>query len=471
MTTKTEENKTQESNGTLRKVYILLATLLIATLAIISLAKFGSLFPLLMVYWWVTSVISGIGLNDYVVRFIAIPVALISWFVVFKLALARQRYKRYAGIVLLAIFFMTHTAFMFTMTKDDYFVRVSGASAKYYTINPLNGKISLFEQPIYDDFGNQALPLTPEIAQEIEARRERPSAEIAFEDITMFFDRITGKPLIYYGFDYDGNYVFYVKGGYSPITGERLLPVTKKALDEIKAKANQKTANALKIKEQSLQIESLNNNIAHQNQVIEQLQDQLVKTGAEVEVKNEVIGSKDTQLKRYETDLQNVTQQTEQLMNRIQTIEKSNTVINENAQEMSVAHVSNKEPEENELAESWQASEHQQNFSGLLINKDDVERATFVLSNDIQSIAYELKPRTVMVITVPIGSYDWKILQPSVQDTEGTMTISITAKPIPFDKNTFQDFTKVTMGNKKWNDEHSDQYVFELEAQKKEQEQ
>jgi hypothetical protein len=55
-----------------------------------------------------------------------------------------------------------------------------------------------------------------------------------------FFDRLTGEPAVWYYRDKDGEIRLFDKNGFSPDTGEALLPITKEVVDRWKAQTSQR---------------------------------------------------------------------------------------------------------------------------------------------------------------------------------------------------------------------------------------
>lgn len=238
-----------------RTIKIVLGVSLIAfaLLILIGIIKFGSLLALFFIYPWMSGSLTDAGLNPFVAKAVSIGMSIFLWAVIFGLIIkwrsGKEMWcgisKRTWGIVVLIAFFMFHALTMFTMTRESYFSQTTGSALKYYTQNPMTGEIQLFDHEGYDTYGQKAKPITSEIAKEIAARKMYPQAEISKGQIQNFFDRLTGKPLVYYYQDEKGTCHFFARPGYSPVTGSRLLPVTSEVLE----RCSQEQAKILQEKE------------------------------------------------------------------------------------------------------------------------------------------------------------------------------------------------------------------------------
>ncbi len=371
-----------------RKIVIILLSI-VAILLIINLLKFGTIASIFLIYHLVLSKFSGLGLHEQLIRVLSIPMAFAIWYVITKLTISWNKKKRLIGYVSLAAILTAHAAVLFIITKDDYFRRISGESAKYYTINPITGDIQLFDQPIYNEFGNKAKPVTREIVQEIEARKMHPNAEISFEEIITFFDRITGEPLIYYSVDQYSIYHFYINDGYSPTDGQKLKPVTQEVLTSLK-----------KAKEETLEKER---EILEQSRLINQLEQKL-----------DVINEEKKQWQITSTPTPK----------KLKPLRRPTAI-----------------PTPRPMVQ----------YLGILVNENKKDGCSFVFSNDIQTIARELKPMTIMSVYLPKGNYDWRIVEDSTIKKKGQLRIHSKSKTIAFDEKSYiqRRFAKVNASKEK----------------------
>lgn len=223
------------------KIVLGVSFILFSLLLLISVLKFGSLFGLFFIYPWVTDWLSQAGLNPFIGKAIAVVFTIFLWFVIFRLIFKWGSgnkiflgiSKRTWGVILFIMFFVGQAAMMFYATKDSNFSS-EGKALRYYTQNPITSEFQIFDYKGYDAFGQETLPITSEIAKEIEAQKMYPQAEIPKNQIKNFFDRLTGKPLVYYYQDEKNVCHFFVRPGFSPTTGNKLSPVT----DEVKNKCD-----------------------------------------------------------------------------------------------------------------------------------------------------------------------------------------------------------------------------------------
>jgi len=297
------------------KIVLGLSFVLFALLILISIIKFSSLIGLFFIYPWVKELLSPVGLNPYVVKAIAIGSTIILWAIIFRLIFkwgsGKEIFlgisKRTWGIILLVGFFIAQAVGMFYVTKDVSFLS-DGQAAKYYTRNPITGELQVFDSEIYDAFGQKAQPMTFEVAKELAAEKMYPQAEIPAYQIKNFFDRQTGKPLVYYYQDKNNVCHFFVQEGYSPLTGDKLLPVT----EEVKKKCEGKITideEKIKIKQESENLEKQKAYLKEQARKVAEAQEDYKKRQAALDEEQERILQEKARLARERIRLNKIKEQ------------------------------------------------------------------------------------------------------------------------------------------------------------------
>jgi len=207
------------------KLFLGLFFVALAILILISLVKYASIFGFLMVYPYVVSKISGFGMNPYLAQAIGIVVAVPLWYAIFRLFFSWKKDRRLAGMITIAAFFALHSLAMFLIQGDSLVHPIDGpAMAKFCTVNPLTGEIQVFEQALYDKFGQQAQRCSPELIEKYEKGKQFATTknyEVTLERVESgFVSPATGKALFFYCTDPEGTVHFYASSGYCPWGGE-----------------------------------------------------------------------------------------------------------------------------------------------------------------------------------------------------------------------------------------------------------
>jgi hypothetical protein len=135
-------------------------------LFLISIWRFGSILGFFLVYPWVISHVLGYGLNPHLSNIIALVITFFLVVFIWRLFILKPK----AGLACLVGLLILQSSYFFLAERERY-VSVKGKILKYYTVHPVTGKYLLFDQPVYDQFGQKAQPITPEIAIEIERQK------------------------------------------------------------------------------------------------------------------------------------------------------------------------------------------------------------------------------------------------------------------------------------------------------------
>ena len=96
-----------------------------------------------------------------------------------------------------------------------------------------NDQIELYNLMGFDpNTGEELLPVTKEVAQEWKKQNDRKPPQEIDPRSYAFFDPVTGKPRVWYWRGENGDYKFYDKSGFYPLTGEPLILVTRDVINE-----------------------------------------------------------------------------------------------------------------------------------------------------------------------------------------------------------------------------------------------
>lgn len=210
-----------------------LGILMVGTgLAIIFLLwKFNILFGLFLFQPWISSKAYEIYPNKNIADIISIISSVTVYLVIYFTFKIKKNY----GIILLVILLILQSIFSFYIDRNRYY-SIHGKQIKYYTKNPLTGKINIFDKQIFDEFGQKAQPVDLKVAMEIYRKNNYdkfPEKEVPFSEFKRFFDSQDGNPLAYYYEDESGIHLF-MHDGYDEMSGKKLLPVTYEITEKCK---------------------------------------------------------------------------------------------------------------------------------------------------------------------------------------------------------------------------------------------
>ena len=215
---------------------MLVAFAALLVLTAIGVWRLGTWIGFFLVYNWIFNQITSYGVNTYIARVASILFGCVVWFGAVYLWQKNRRWGIGAVIALIVL----QSTFLFFANQGRYFSAQTGEPSKYYTINPVTNAIQLFDQPVFDAFGQRATPVTFEIAERLERQRlseKLPNEEVPADRIKYFFDPYTGAPLVFYSQDGNGQIHLYLRNGYDIKSGVQLQPVTATIVNQAAAQA------------------------------------------------------------------------------------------------------------------------------------------------------------------------------------------------------------------------------------------
>jgi len=184
---------------------------------------FGGPLTFLSFFAWLANKAADAGMNIWLAKTIAVPLAFLLFYAVLLIFSIHQR-KRIMGIVLVGVFLVVGCFTMYEFTQDQYF-------NKWYSRAP-NGYRIYTKAGIDPITGEKLERITPEIAREIEIwKKHRNETLQPIKEKTLFFDN-WGRPIRWYYRYPNGKIEIFKWKGFHPTTGEELLPVTKEIVQE-----------------------------------------------------------------------------------------------------------------------------------------------------------------------------------------------------------------------------------------------
>jgi len=173
---------------------------------------------------FVNSIYGLTGINKYLIK-AGVALMIIPFLWGLRLIFSLNRSRRNVGYLILTVFFIGYNLSLYQFTKTSYFSFSKGEVLKWYALTPEGVKFydSAGVDPVY---GITLRPVTPEVIRNLK-RLEKGDFKPIDPANAQFFNPITGEAQVWFYQYPEGNYEFYDKPGYHPITGEPLNPVTK----------------------------------------------------------------------------------------------------------------------------------------------------------------------------------------------------------------------------------------------------
>ena len=259
-------------------------------LLLIGMIKYASVLGIFLVYSYMVEEISGLGLNSYLAKAIAIPLGIGLWYVIVKLFFSWWEKKRILGIAILALFFVLHSLALFFISRDTLVNPVTG-EVKFCTVHPYTGTIQPFEQSVFDKFGQKAEPCTKmQIKQYLREQEygQGPLAEMKIDQVEAgFISKVTGETLFFFCRDASGLPRFYPAQGYCPWGGELLAPVKMETIKEFSVMQKERENDKREL-----------DNLRKTNETLEQENQQLEKINADWQANNKQLGGEKAELEK-----------------------------------------------------------------------------------------------------------------------------------------------------------------------------
>ena len=166
-----------------KKLQLGIFLLVVAILPLIGTWRYASVFGFLMVYPYALEQLLGLGLNQYLAKAIAVGVGAILWYAIFKLFFSLNRKKMERGFILLAFIFVAHSLAMYFITSSRIYDPQTGQVIKYCTYDKITNELQVFDQPIYDEFGQKARKCNKSQALEFVQKKRGIKTDTGMEKI------------------------------------------------------------------------------------------------------------------------------------------------------------------------------------------------------------------------------------------------------------------------------------------------
>lgn len=232
-----------------RKLAILLLILLpvLFGLGVYGFLRTGSFLTVFVLYSWMWGWLhEHLGLHVQLARAVAALCAL-PLLLVLGMMFASDPQVRRKGIALFFAISACVFVGMYFMTRDWNFDRASGEPARWYVMT-LQG-CRFFDAPGYDpELGIALKPVTTQALKECEAlERGFASASVDQTQDNVYFDRITGEPVVWYFKHADGSVELFSMPGFHPRYQSALKPIT---VDVVREMAKQEQDRQAKLNQE-----------------------------------------------------------------------------------------------------------------------------------------------------------------------------------------------------------------------------
>ena len=220
--------KKKLSGSQIKRLIIVLMLLGLAAITAILIG--GPLVFWSLLAWLVNRAVLSTGMNIWLARGIMVPVAVLLFYAI-ALVFSPKKRKRITGAVLLCAFLCLGSLAMYNFTKEQHFKVKNNESVQWYS--KASDGYRLYSHSGFDPITGEKLQrVTPEIAREIEARKQSKNEIIKpIQEEYQFFD-FWGRPIRWYYKNAKGRIEIFNQPGSHPTYGERLLLVNREIVKE-----------------------------------------------------------------------------------------------------------------------------------------------------------------------------------------------------------------------------------------------
>ena len=175
---------------------------------------------------FVGSISNMLGWNEYLIDSMGL-VLLVPFICSVRLTFSKVSLRRWTGIAALLALAIGYNLMFYYATKDTPFMFGSGHGVKYYARTDQG--IVIYDRSGFDiTTGQPLLQITPEIWREYQIQLEHGAESMVSVDPAThdWFNFNTDAPMLWYSRSSEDKLEFFVRSGYNPRTGDKLLPVT-----------------------------------------------------------------------------------------------------------------------------------------------------------------------------------------------------------------------------------------------------
>ncbi|MCK5211968.1 hypothetical protein KAJ89_04665 [Candidatus Parcubacteria bacterium] len=211
-----------------RRTGIIIIGLCLGIILVLGFFRVGTISAFIYFYPELADRLIAVGVIPWVAKTISaisfIPIFLGIW-----LIFSFNRVKRYSGIAILFLVFVSYNIGIAYISGDQYF-DASGKASKCYA-QDFSGKY--IESPcgskFHPTYGTEVKPITKAVARSLEAQDKGPIqyASTRLNQSSVFFDPVTGKPMVWYSFNINSELETFEGPGFNGSSGEAHKPVTK----------------------------------------------------------------------------------------------------------------------------------------------------------------------------------------------------------------------------------------------------
>jgi hypothetical protein len=209
---------------------LIIVLMLLGLAAITAILIGGPLVFWSLLAWLVNKTVLSTGMNIWLARGLMVPVAALLFYAI-TLVFSLKKRKRITGAVLLCVFLCLGSLAMYNFTKEQHFKVKNNESVQWYS--KASDGYRLYSHSGFDPItGEKLQKVTPEIAREIEARKQSKNEIIKpIREEYQFFD-FWGRPIRWYYKNAKGRIEIFNQPGSHPTYGERLILINKEIVKE-----------------------------------------------------------------------------------------------------------------------------------------------------------------------------------------------------------------------------------------------
>ena len=209
-----------------------------ALLIAFGLWKFSSIFAFLMVYSYVLDAFVDIGMNSHMAKVVTVVLSLALWVILGIFVFGKDKNKKKFAVLCIGCLLIMHALALWFM-KTDSLINSQTGVPKYCLVNPITGKLDVFEQPVFDQYGRKAESCNDKHIQQYEKDKHFVVGavnEVLMDEIKAgFINRVTGEPLFFFCRDSSQKAHLFTGSGYCPWGGGKMSPLNAESMAELKA--------------------------------------------------------------------------------------------------------------------------------------------------------------------------------------------------------------------------------------------
>lgn len=211
-----------------RRTGIIIIGICLGIILMLGFFRVGTISAFIYFYPELSDNLITVGIAPWLAKAIA-AVSFIPIFLGIGLVFSFNRAKRYSGIVILFLIFVSYNIGIAYFSGDHYF-DASGRASKCYA-QDFSGKY--IETPcgskFHPTYGTEVKPITKAVARSLEAQENGPIQYTLtkLNQNSVFFDPVSGEPMVWYSFNINNELETFAGPGFNGSSSEAHKPVTK----------------------------------------------------------------------------------------------------------------------------------------------------------------------------------------------------------------------------------------------------